>query len=66
MKKNRTRPDSKRKRFRLAIERLESRRLLAGPYSPPAGVEGSTAVHHLDSRIVGWATSVVDLSLIHI
>ena len=62
MKKNRTRPDSKRKRFRLAIERLESRRLLAGPYSPPAGVEGSTAVHHLDSRIVGWATSVVDYS----
>ncbi len=31
----------------------------AGSYPPRAGISGSTAVHKNDSRIVGWATSVV-------
>ena len=30
----------------------------AGPYAPPAGQTGSTAVYKDDARIVGWATSV--------
>lgn len=42
----------------LSIECLESRRLLAGPYAPAAGIEGSTAIHHLDPRIQGWASEV--------
>src|SRR5687768_14016856 len=31
----------------------------AGPYAPRAGISGSTALIKTDSRIVGWATSVV-------
>jgi len=30
----------------------------AGPYSPPAGQPGSTAIHKNDARFVGWATGV--------
>jgi hypothetical protein len=44
----------------LVVECLETRRVLAGPYSPAAGLEGSTAIHYLDPRIQGWASEVVE------
>lgn len=31
---------------------------LAGPYAPPVGQQGTTAIHKSDPGIVGWATSV--------
>lgn len=36
--------------------------LLAGPFAPAAGLPGSDAVLHSDSRFVAWATSVVSLT----
>ena len=44
----------------LAMEQLESRRVLAGPYAPPAGLEGSTAISYLDTQIAGWASEVIE------
>ena len=44
----------------LALEQLESRRVLAGPYAPPAGLEGSTAISYLDPQISGWASEVIE------
>ncbi len=34
---------------------------LAGPYAPPAGIDGSTAVALHDERIVNWASGVAEL-----
>lgn len=34
---------------------------LAGPYAPPAGIEGSTAIGINDERIVNWASGAVEL-----
>ena len=48
------------RRRRLSLEQLENRRVLAGPYAPPAGVEGSTAVSYIDPQIKGWASEVVE------
>ena len=58
-KKRRFQQKPKARAHALGIECLESRRMLAGPYAPAAGIEGSTAVHHLDVRIEGWASEVV-------
>ncbi|MDG2222133.1 MAG: DUF4465 domain-containing protein [Rubripirellula sp.] len=44
---------------RLLAERLEDRRMLAGPYAPAADQPGSTAIAMDDSSIVGWASEVV-------
>jgi len=35
----------------------------AGPYAPPAGQEGSTAIAASDARIVAWATGFENVSL---
>ncbi len=46
----------------LKLEALEQRTLLSvGPYAPPAGQEGSTAISMDDTAIVGWATGYEDL-----
>ena len=50
------------RRRRLLAERLEDRRLLAGPYAPAAGEVGSTAVAKDDPSIEAWATEVTDYS----
>ncbi|MEE2938488.1 MAG: DUF4465 domain-containing protein [Planctomycetota bacterium] len=44
---------------RLLAERLEDRRMLAGPYAPAADQLGSTAIAMNDPSIVGWASEVV-------
>lgn len=36
--------------------------VFAGPYSGPAGTEGSDAIHMDDSSFVAWATGVADLT----
>ena len=56
---------SKRKRpllcrRRLIAERLEDRRLLAGPHAPAADQSGSTAISKDDPSIVAWATGISD------
>ncbi len=45
---------------RLGVERLEDRRLLAGPYAPAAGQPGSTAIASENPAIVAWATEIVE------
>lgn len=44
------------------MERLENRRMLAGPYAPAAKEVGSTAIAKEDPRIVAWASAVDDYS----
>ncbi|MGI9466295.1 MAG: DUF4465 domain-containing protein, partial [Rubripirellula sp.] len=41
---------------KMLTEQLEDRRLLAGPYAPAAGQQGSTAIAHDDSAMIGWAS----------
>ncbi len=48
-----------RRRRWMITELLEDRRLLAGPYAPAAGRDGSTAIAKDDARIEAWATAVV-------
>ena len=43
----------------LLTERLEDRRMLAGPYAPAAEQSGSTAIGMDDPSIVGWAAEVM-------
>ncbi len=46
--------------IRLILFLLAATALHAGPYPPPAGEPGSTAIPHDDNRIVGWANEVVE------
>ena len=60
MKKNNRRHRTMPARRQLLAERLEDRRLLAGPYAPAAGEAGSTAIHKDDVSIAAWATGFAD------
>lgn len=58
MKRRRNRRYADRQRA-LFAEPLECRHLLAGPYAPAAGLDGSTAIDRNDSSLVAWASSLV-------
>ena len=64
MKKSKRKSSKSRELHRpLSLERLEIRRVLAGPYAPPAGQEGSTAIDAQDPAIEGWASRVIEYTL---
>ncbi|HEY2761250.1 MAG TPA: hypothetical protein VGI75_10915, partial [Pirellulales bacterium] len=45
-----------------AVIALQTQTVSAGPYAPAAGQPGSTAIVYNDPSIVGWATSVQELT----
>ncbi|MEC7679693.1 MAG: DUF4465 domain-containing protein, partial [Planctomycetota bacterium] len=63
MKKSKRKSSNSKLHRPLSLERLEIRRVLAGPYAPPAGQEGSTAIDAQDPAIEGWASRVIEYTL---
>ncbi|MEM9364816.1 MAG: DUF4465 domain-containing protein [Planctomycetota bacterium] len=54
---------SKQRRRLGLLQCLEDRRMLAaGPFAPPAGQDGTTAISLDDPRLISWAAGVADYS----